>query len=505
MQRRCSLLKRLSFSSHGSVLAVEQGKPESFSTKGDATMDHLESDASLPEGEHMQHVEPTALPLEATAVTPLATAAAATALDTTPVPDVSEQLRPGRWQYMGLGLALLSVTMVWGGGLQVLLPQQVAVIAGNSGKVVALGLVTGISALVALAWAPIAGFLSDRTRSRLGRRNIWVLLGGIATALLLLFIGQAGSIPLLLVFWCVIQLTTNASSAALSAVIPERFPISRRGTISAITGIASLLGTFVGVAIAGLTHSLTAGWITIAVVSLVLGGLWALTAREPAEVKEAIERAAAARSATRDRASGAKRRLDLPRNADYWWAFAGRFLIFLGVQALLGYQLYILSDYIHLGQTNPGLPVATGVVILSGIFTVAILPSTGLAGWLSDKIGRVKPFVFITSLGFALPMVILLLWPTWPGILVAWVILGLAFGSYLSVDQALMSRVLPNIENAARDLGILNIANAGPQVLSPVFASIVISLLGGYRTLFIIAIVLVILGALSVRLIRSVN
>ena len=62
-------------------------------------MDHLESNASPPEG---GHVEPTALPLEATAVTPLA-AAAATALDTTLVPDVSEQLRPGRWQHVGLG------------------------------------------------------------------------------------------------------------------------------------------------------------------------------------------------------------------------------------------------------------------------------------------------------------------------------------------------------------------------------------------------------------------
>jgi MFS family permease len=82
---------------------------------------------------------------------------------------------------------------------------------------------------------------------------------------------------------------------------------------------------------------------------------------------------------------------------------------------------------------------------------------------------------------------------------------GLAFGLYLSVDQALMTRVLPSVENAARDLGILNIANAGPQVLAPFVASVIISAMGGYRTLFVVALVLVAIGALCVRPIRSVR
>ncbi len=468
-------------------------------------MDHLQLDASLPEREHVKHVEHTAVPLEAAALTPVAAAAAARELASpgaTPA-DVTEQLRPGRWQYLGLALALLAVSAVWGAGLQVLLPQQVAAIAGNAHKVAVLGLVTGMSAIVAMAWAPIAGFLSDRTRSRLGRRNIWVLGGAMATALLLLLLGQAATIPLLIALWCAVQITTNSILSPLSAVIPERFPISRRGTISALAGIGALLGTFVGVAIGGLTRSLTVGWLTVGVVALVMCVLYALTAREPVQVHEALAREAKARAAARR--AGAPITLDLPRNADYWWAFAGRFGIILGMQSLLGYQFYIVSDYLHLGQTNPTLPVATAVVILSGLFTLFLLPSMALAGWLSDKVGRVKPFVFLTSLGFVVPMALLLFVPSWPTMIVAQAINGIVFGMYLSVDQALMSRVLPKVENAARDLGILNIANAGPQAIAPFVASLIITFLGGYHSLFLFGIVVVVLGALTVRQIRSVN
>ncbi|MFJ7777686.1 hypothetical protein [Streptomyces yangpuensis] len=39
---------------------------------------------------------------------------------------------------------------------------------------------------------------------------------------------------------------------------------------------------------------------------------------------------------------------------------------------------------------------------------------------------------------------------------------GPAFGCYMAVDTALVTMVLPNAEDAARDMGVLNIANAGP-------------------------------------------
>jgi len=172
------------------------------------------------------------------------------------------------------------------------------------------------------------------------------------------------------------------------------------------------------------------------VLALILGVLYALTAREAACVRQAIAQQAEARAATR--VTGAKK-LDLPRSADYWWAFAGCLGIVLGLGLWQGYQFYILSDYIKLGQTNPDLPIATAVVILSGIFTASLVVCMAFGGWISDKVGRVKPFVFGASLGFALPIVLMLLVPSWPTIVVAQVMNGLTFGLYLAVDQALMT------------------------------------------------------------------
>lgn len=102
-------------------------------------------------------------------------------------------------------------------------------------------------------------------------------------------------------------------------------------------------------ALSGLTGSLVGGWLALAVLALVPGVLYALTAREAACVRQAIAQQAEARAATR--VTGAKK-LDLPRSADYWWAFAGRFGIIPGLELWQGYQFYILSDYIKLGQDH---------------------------------------------------------------------------------------------------------------------------------------------------------
>lgn len=409
----------------------------------------------------------------------------------------SEEVLPGTWQYIALAIATGTLYTGLMGTLTVLLPQQVSAIAGNAQKVSSLGLVTGIGAIFAVVVPPIAGFLSDRTRSPLGRRNVWVMGGSLVLAILLFAFSHAATIPLLIVLWCAAQTASNAAQSALTAVVPERFPISKRGTISSVSGIGTMLGIFLGTVIAGLSGSLSSSYLVLAVVVLIGGLLYTFTAREPAHVTPALSPSS--------KASPTKKKLDLPRSADYWWAFAGRFTIFLGYQGVQGYQLYLLTDYIHLGQSNPELKVGAAMVMLSGINIVFMVLSTAISGWLSDKVGKLKIFVFWASLLFAFPMLIILFVPTWPAMLLSTAITGLAFGLYMAVDQALMTRVLPSNENAARDLGILNIANAGPQVMAPFVASLIIASLGGYRTLIIIAIVLAAIASATVRFIRSVN
>ncbi len=96
-------------------------------------------------------------------------------------------------------------------------------------------------------------------------------------------------------------------------------------------------------------------------------------------------------------------------------------------------------------------------------------------------------------------------WQTWPATLITGLVLGLGFGMYLSVDQALITQVLPVAKDRAKDLGIINIANSAPQVLAPAVAGVAITYLGGYRGMFLLAAVVTLLGALAVIPIRSVR
>ena len=85
------------------------------------------------------------------------------------------------------------------------------------------------------------------------------------------------------------------------------------------------------------------------------------------------------------------------------------------------------------------------------------------------------------------------------------VLLGCGYGIYTSVDFALITQVLPAAADRAKDLGVINIANALPQVLAPVLAAVVLGLGLGYPGLYLLAAAVSILGSVLVRRIRSVD
>ncbi|MFI9211514.1 MFS transporter [Streptomyces sp. NPDC053253] len=58
-------------------------------------------------------------------------------------------------------------------------------------------------------------------------------------------------------------------------------------------------------------------------------------------------------------------------------------------------------------------------------------------------------------------------------------VIGLASVLYLSVDVALAAAVLPNPEESAKDMGVLNIGNALPQSLVPIAAPAILAIGGG--------------------------
>ncbi|MCZ0982245.1 MFS transporter [Streptomyces diastatochromogenes] len=356
-------------------------------------------------------------------------------------------------------------------------------------KVANFGLVSGISAIFATVFNPVAGALSDRS----GRRNPWILAGGLLALPVMLLLGSVHTILLVTIAWCLGQAVMNIYQAALTSVVPDRIPLASRGKASAAVGLGLPVGSTIGALVgAAFSEHYRTGYLVFGAIVAATAVLFTACAREermapkaPLPVRQQL---AAFGSAL--------------RNHDFRWAFIGRALLILGYFSVAGFQLYILKDHTVLPA---GLSPEEAVAILMPVNSVAMVVSTVLGGWLSDRFDRRKLFVGASAVLAAVALLVPAVSDSWAAMLAFSVVNGLGFGCYMAVDTALVTMVLPKAEDAARDMGVLNVANAGPQIVAPFVASLIVSLSGGYTALFLIAAVLSVLGALAVRPIRGVR
>lgn len=379
-----------------------------------------------------------------------------------------------------LALANLAIWMGFFTPIQLLLPEQLEDIAGD-GKVGALGWVTGAGALVAVIATPLAGALSDRTRSRFGPRLPWVVGGTLLAAVALAVLSRQSTVAGVLLGWCAAQACLNAAYAGLTAEVPDHVPVEQRGTVSGWFGLPQAVGVVVGVALVSGVATGT-GYLVIGAVGLALVLPFALVTRD-APVTRRSPRV----------------RLDLRAHPDFGWAWLTRFLISLGNALGTLYLLYFLRDEVGYA------PAEDGVLILILVYAAGAVLTAVSGGMWSDRTGRRKPLVIGSSLVMAAGAGLLAVSPTWSAALVAAALLGTGYGAYMAVDTALVTQVLPAAADRGKDLGIVNIANAAPQVLAPALAAPIVASAGGYPVLYGLTAAVTVAGALLVLPIRSVR
>ena len=395
-----------------------------------------------------------------------------------------------------LALANLAVWMGFFTPIQLLLPEQLEDVAGDAGKVGALGLVTGVGALVAVVATPLAGALSDRTTSRFGRRLPWLVGGILLGAFALVVLSRQSTVVGVLVGWAAAQACLNAAYAGLTAEVPDHVPVAQRGTVSGWFGLPQAVGVVVGVAlVTSFTTTVVAGYVLIAAVIVVLVLPFAAVTRDP--VLDPADRP------TLSLARGWW--IDPRRYPDFGWAWLTRFLISLGNALGTLYLLYFLRDKVHYEQLFPGKTAEDGVLVLILIYAAGAVATAVAGGMWSDRTGRRKPLVIVSSLVMAAGAVLLAIRPTWTASMVAAALLGVGYGVYMAVDTALVTQVLPAAADRGKDLGIVNIANAAPQVLAPALAAPVVAGLGGYPMLYALTALVTVAGAVLVLPIRSVR
>jgi len=326
-------------------------------------------------------------------------------------------------------------------------------------------------------------------------RRPWMVIGLLGGSVGILVVALAPSIPVVLVGWCIAQLFFNALLAAQVAVLPDQVPVVQRGLVAGVLGvclpIASVSGTFV-------VQLFTGNSIAMFLIPCAIGGffvlLFAVTLKDR-------------RLAKADRATWSLREfagtfyVNPRKNPDFAWAFASRFMFVLAYAFLTTYQAYYLLDKIGSAEAAVPQQIFLGTLVQSAVIVAASL----VGGRLSDRTGRRKIFVLGASIVYGLAMFVIAIASNFNGFLVGMAIGGLGFGMYMAVDLALAADVLPDKENAAKDLGVINIAGALPYSVAPALAPVILAIGGGYGVLYAFAGVCAIIGGIAILPVKRVR
>lgn len=362
----------------------------------------------------------------------------------------------------------------------ILNPAKLANIFGGPGAKVNdfLALLGTAGAVTSTITTIIIGALSDRTRSRWGRRTPWLLWGSILTAADMCGLGLIhleSQLGLFILLWCGIQTFINMIVAPLIAVMADMVAPMHRGTISSIYAIGYVIGQYGGPVIGGRFMSSTnpglvnTGYYILAVMMLLSGPVAALLVREKSSKNMPVEKL---------NWSGFVKAFIFPihKVRNFYLALFGKMMINIAVTAFGTYQIFFLTSGMGLNQS-----VAGKYVSLMGIATmVTAIVFSSTSGWVSDKLKTRKwPVAFsalLTAIGTIFPFI-----SQHPSSMIWYgVVAGIGAGIFFAVDQALNLEVLPNPDTAAKDLGILNFANTGAQILAPVLGAILFSIVGGH-------------------------
>jgi MFS family permease len=401
------------------------------------------------------------------------------------------------WGFISLyTLAYISTSLLFLAPLLVTLALKVNSLVGIEQAPKSLALVTGIGALLAMVGNPFFGRLSDRTTSPWGMRRPWMVIGLVGGSLGILTVALAPNTAVVLVGWCIAQLLFNALLAALAAVLPDQVPVAQRGLVSGFLGIcvpiASISGTF-------LVQLFTGNRLMMFLAPCAIGGFFILLFAVRLHDR---------RLARADRPAWSLRELastfyvNPRRNPDFAWAFVSRFLFVLAYAFLTTYQVYYLLEQIGSAEADVPRQIFLGTLVQSTIVVAASL----IGGRLSDRTGRRKVFVLTAAMVYGLGLFVLAIASDFNGFLVGMAIGGLGFGVYTAVDLALVVDVLPDNDNAAKDLGVLNIAGALPFSVAPGIAPAILAVGdGSYGVLYAVAGVGAILGAAAIVPVKGVR
>lgn len=417
------------------------------------------------------------------------------AIEVTAAQDAAPTLTRGQFARFAVGYVLCNLLWMlpFNAASAVLLPQRF-LDEGLSNPTMMIAQLNSVGAIVALVANLFFGAFSDRCRSRFGRRTPYMVIGSVFAGLFLFLTAQSPNTTVILLCWAGFQFSLNALLAPFYAVLSDRIPERNRASMSMFSGLGSAIGGTMGMLLGAtfIKSQMTGfaiGAAMIALDGLIVVAVWPRE-KSAADLPHMSFSLKSILMSFIPPTKGA---------ADFYRAAVGRLLIMMATYMLTSYNLYILEQYLGLDAEDAGAKIT----IMSIIQLVSMVVAMIISGPLSDRIGRRKPLVIICSIVIAAGMVVPMVWPTVTAMFVSIALVGFGGGIYNTCDQALNVDVLPNREQAGKDMGILNLSNTLGNVAGPFVTSMIVTVTGSYKLVFGVAMAVSLLSIAFIATIKK--
>lgn len=347
-------------------------------------------------------------------------------------------------------------------------------------------IVTAVGGISTLICGLIAGAVSDRTTLAFGKRRTWILAGASIGAFGLVVIGFSTNITLIIVSWLISCIGFSFLNAAINALMADQCPIEKRGTVGGMFGFASPVGIQLGIAAMTLINGAS-----IASKFCILAALVMLSAIVSCAV---IKDTPAVKVLKTDNKIKANRSIypSVKQYPEYTWTLLNRFFMSMAY----AYQTYLTLYFVnHFGISDTAV---SGIVLINGVIgTIFGAIASILGGMLSDKIKKQKPIMIGAGIIEIVGFIILIAAKSVPMVYVSSAFINIGASTITAISIALVIRVLPNKDDAAKDISIINTSGNVPNSFVPAIAPVCIGI-GGYSMLFTVLAGCGVLGTLSV-------
>lgn len=344
----------------------------------------------------------------------------------------------------------------------------------------------------------VAGAVSDKTKSRFGKRTPWMVIGAFFFMLTSIGASFSPNIPVLLTFWMLTNVGLNFMVAPIVAWL-DMAPKGSEGTASsAYGGLGMALGNNGFNVIGALFLSrVRLGFVIFGIVTFIGVLISALIVHEPSNLDEEIKE-----KSKEERFSWDDLKTVFPgwkKGRDYYLALIGKVFQGIGNFAITGYILYIMTDFLHRGsQTQSSIQLINTIMLVLGIFMGFV------AGPVADKFKILKLPVVLATVFLALGAIALFVLRNEAGIIIYAFAAGIGMGMWNSLDNLLNLKVIPDKNRVAFFLGVYNLGNSLPQAVAPAIAAAVIASFG-YSGIFVLSTIFSLIGGFAMLSIKGLK